>query len=141
MKKNYIKSLLNSLLLISMLNINAQCLTDAEFSKSNPKRDLRGVFLASVYSLNWPTNRLATPAVQQAELITILDNLKTNGYNTVFLQVRSECDALYNSTIEPWGYYLTGTQGLAPNPLWDPLLFAITEAHKRGLDLHAWLNP
>lgn len=124
-----------------MLNINAQCLTDAEFSKSNPKRDLRGVFLASVYSLNWPTNRLATPAVQQAELITILDNLKTNGYNTVFLQVRSECDALYNSTIEPWGYYLTGTQGLAPNPLWDPLLFAITEAHKRGLDLHAWLNP
>jgi len=124
-----------------MLNTNAQCLTDAEFSRSNPKRDLRGVFLASVYNLNWPTNRLATPAVQQAELITILDNLKTNGYNTVFLQVRSECDALYNSGIEPWGYYLTGTQGLAPNPVWDPLSFAITEAHKRGLDLHAWLNP
>lgn len=141
MKKNYIKLLFNSLLLISVLNNNAQCLMDVEFSKSNPKRDLRGVFLASVYSLNWPTNRLATPAVQQAELITILDNLKTNGYNTVFLQVRSECDALYNSTIEPWGYYLTGTQGLAPNPLWDPLSFAITEAHKRGLDLHAWLNP
>ncbi len=53
----------------------------------------------------------------------------------------SECDALYNSAIEPWGYYLTGTQGLAPNPLWDPLSFAITEAHKRGLDLHAWPNP
>ena len=141
MKKNFTKILLISLLLISILSINAQCLMDAEFSKSNPKRDLRGVFLASVYSLNWPTNRLATPAVQQAELITILDNLKANGYNTVFLQVRSECDALYNSAIEPWGYYLTGTQGLAPNPLWDPLSFAITEAHKRGLDLHAWLNP
>jgi uncharacterized lipoprotein YddW (UPF0748 family) len=141
MKKNYIKLLLNSLLLISVLSSNAQCLTDVEFSKSNPKRDLRGVFLASVYSLNWPTNRLATPAVQQAELIAILDNLKANGYNTVFLQVRSECDALYNSAIEPWGYYLTGTQGLAPNPVWDPLSFAITEAHKRGLDLHAWLNP
>lgn len=141
MKKKYIKLLLNSLLLISVLSSNAQCLTDAEFSKSNPKRDLRGMFLASVYSLNWPTNRLATPSVQQAELITILDNLKANGYNTVFLQVRSECDALYNSAIEPWGYYLTGTQGLAPNPVWDPLSFAITEAHKRGLDLHAWLNP
>lgn len=128
-------------MLFNTLNSNAQCLMDTEFSKSNPKRDLRGVFLASVYSLNWPTNRLATPAVQQAELITILDNLKSNGYNTVFLQVRSECDALYNSAIEPWGYYLTGTQGLAPNPLWDPLSFAITEAHKRGLDLHAWLNP
>lgn len=99
------------------------------------------MFLASVYSLNWPTNRLATPEVQQAELIAILDNVKANGYNTVFFQVRSECDALYISSIEPWGYYLTGTQGLAPNPLWDPLSFAITEAHKRGLDLHAWLNP
>lgn len=141
MKKNYIKLLLNSLLLISILSSNAQCLKEVEFSKSNPKRDLRGVFLASVYSLNWPTNRLATPSVQQAELITILDNLKANGYNTIFLQVRSECDAMYNSGIEPWGYYLTGTQGLAPNPLWDPLSFAITEAHKRGLDLHAWLNP
>lgn len=139
MKKNY------PLILLFFIGVltssTAQCLMDAEFSKNNPKRDLRGVFLASVYSLNWPTNRLATPAVQQAELIAILDNVKANGYNTVFFQVRSECDALYNSSIEPWGYYLTGTQGLAPNPLWDPLSFAITEAHKRGLDLHAWLNP
>ncbi|MCV9931398.1 family 10 glycosylhydrolase [Flavobacterium sp. LS1R47] len=139
MKKNYLMILL---FFIGVLTSGtAQCSMDAEFNKSNPKRDLRGIFLASVYSLNWPTNRLATPAVQQAELIAILDNLKANGYNTVFLQVRSECDALYNSSIEPWGYYLTGTQGLAPNPLWDPLSFAISEAHKRGLDLHAWLNP
>lgn len=144
MKINYLKNIklqLFGLLLFNIINTSAQCLVNTEYSKSNPKSEMRGVFLASVYSLNWPTNRLATPAAQQAELITILDNLKANGYNTVFLQVRSECDALYNSTIEPWGYYLTGTQGLAPNPLWDPLSFAITEAHKRGLDLHAWLNP
>lgn len=144
MKKNTflnLKSVATFLLLINIGLLYSQCLPDAEFSKTNPKRDLRGVFLASVYNLNWPTNRLATPAVQQAELIAILDNLKLNGYNTVFLQVRSECDALYNSSIEPWGYYLTGTQGLPPNPLWDPLEFAIIEAHKRGLDLHAWLNP
>jgi uncharacterized lipoprotein YddW (UPF0748 family) len=141
MKKNYLKLLFINTLLINVLNMSSQCLTNTEFNKSNPKHELRGVFLASVYSLNWPTNRLATPAVQQAELIAILDNLKANGYNTIFLQVRSECDALYNSSIEPWGYYLTGTQGVAPNPLWDPLSFAITEAHKRGLDLHAWLNP
>lgn len=139
MKQNYLIILL--FFIGALTSGKAQCSMDAEFNKSNPKRDLRGVFLASVYSLNWPTNRLATPAVQQAELIAILDNLKTNGYNTVFLQVRSECDALYISSIEPWGYYLTGTQGLAPNPLWDPLSFAISEAHKRGLDLHAWLNP
>lgn len=139
MKQNYFIILLFFIGVLT--NSTAQCAMDAEFSKSNPKRDLRGVFLASVYSLNWPTNRLATPAVQQAELIAILDNVKANGYNTVFFQVRSECDALYISSIEPWGYYLTGTQGLAPNPLWDPLSFVITEAHKRGLDLHAWLNP
>jgi uncharacterized lipoprotein YddW (UPF0748 family) len=136
-----IKLLLIFLLLFNLVSTKAQCIANAEFSKNNPKRDLRGVFVASVYNLNWPTNRLASPAVQQAELIAILDNLVANNYNSVFLQVRSECDALYNSTIEPWGYYLTGTQGLAPNPLWDPLTFAITEAHKRGLDLHAWLNP
>ena len=79
--------------------------------------------------------------MQQAELVAILDNLKTNGYNTVFLQVRSEGDAMYPSTIEPWSQWLTGTQGLAPNPIWDPLAFAVTEAHNRGLELHAWLNP
>ena len=118
-----------------------QCIQNTEFNAANPKRDLRGVFVASVAGIDWPTNRMATVAVQQAELITILDNLKANGYNTVFLQVRPESDALYASTIEPWSYWLTGMQGTAPIPLWDPLAFAITEAHNRGLDLHAWLNP
>ncbi len=118
-----------------------QCPANPEFNESIPKRDLRGVFVASVSSLDWPTNRTATPAVQQAELRTILDNLKVNGYNTVFLQIRPESDALYASTNEPWSYWLTGAQGTAPTPLWDPLAFAITEAHARGLDLHAWLNP
>ena len=118
-----------------------QCVQGSEFSKATPKRDLRGVFLTSVFNLDWPTNRAATPAVQQAELITILDNLKINGYNTVFLQVRPECDALYISSLEPWSIRLTGTQGLAPSPLWDPLTFAVEAAHNRGLDLHAWINP
>ncbi|HEX9601830.1 MAG TPA: family 10 glycosylhydrolase, partial [Mariniflexile sp.] len=108
---------------------------------TTPKADLRGVFVPSISSLSWPTNRNATPTEQQAELITILDNLKANGYNTVFLQVRPESDALYASSIDPWSYWLTGTQGKAPVPLWDPLEFAVTEAHVRGLDLHAWLNP
>lgn len=132
-----------SILFLSLFSQLAmgQCPASPEFNESIPKRDLRGVFVGSVFSLDWPTNRAATPAVQQAELITILDNIKNNGYNTVFLQVRPECDALYASTIEPWSYWLTGAQGTAPSPLWDPLDFAITEAHSRGLDLHAWLNP
>lgn len=129
------------LLLFFSFFLNAQCVQNPASNSALPKRDLRGVFIASIASINWPTNRLATPAVQQAELITILDNIKANGYNTVFLQVRPECDALYNSTLEPWSYRLTGTQGLAPSPLWDPLEFAVTEAHNRSLDLHAWLNP
>ncbi|MEO8234666.1 MAG: family 10 glycosylhydrolase [Flavobacterium sp.] len=137
MKKNIILIFTSLIFQIS----TCQCIQNTEFYDATPKRDLRGVFLTSVFNLDWPTNRLATPAVQQAELIAILDNLKSNNYNTVFLQVRPECDALYNSSIEPWSYRLTGTQGLAPNPLWDPLAFAITEAHDRGLDLHAWLNP
>lgn len=121
--------------------VSTQCIQNPASTNAYPKRDLRGVFIATVFNLNWPTNRLATPAAQQAELIEILDTVKANGYNTVFFQVRSECDALYNSALEPWSYRLTGTQGLAPTPLWDPLAFAITEAHNRGLDLHAWLNP
>jgi uncharacterized lipoprotein YddW (UPF0748 family) len=129
------------LLLLTVTIAKSQCVTGTEFSKTTPKKDLRGVFVASVFNLNWPTNRLASPAVQQAELIAILDNLKSNGYNTVFLQVRSECDAMYVSSIEPWSQWLTGTQGVAPSPLWDPLAFAVTESHKRGLELHAWLNP
>ncbi len=120
---------------------STQSVADTDFSSTTPKGELRGVFLPSVSSLSWPTNRKATPAVQQAELITILDNLKANGYNTVFLQVRPESDALYASSIDPWSYWLTGTQGKAPTPFWDPLEFAVTEAHARGLDLHAWLNP
>ena len=128
-------------LLLCISIAQSQCIQGNEFSKTTPKRDLRGVFLASVFNLNWPTNRSATPAVQRAELITILDNLKANGYNTVFFQVRPSSDALYASTIEPWSNYLTGTEGLAPSPLWDPLEYAVTESHKRGLDLHAWINP
>ncbi|WP_395078098.1 family 10 glycosylhydrolase [Flavobacterium sp.] len=127
-------------LLIFQISVG-QCIQNIEFNDAIPKRDVRGVFLTSVYNLDWPTSRTASPSVQQAELIVILDNLKNNGYNTVFIQVRPECDALYNSTLEPWSYRLTGTQGLAPNPLWDPLSFATTQAHNRGLDLHAWINP
>lgn len=137
MKKIIILLFISSIFQMSM----GQCIQNIEFNNATPKRDVRGVFLTSVYNLDWPTSRTATPAVQQAELMIILDNLKANGYNTVFLQVRPECDALYSSNLEPWSYRLTGTQGLAPNPLWDPLTFAIAETHSRGLDLHAWINP
>ena len=118
------------------------CNPDApEVDDMNPKHDLRGAWVASVFNLDWPSSRILTTAQQQAELIKILDTLSRTGINTVYLQVRPESDALYASTIDPWSYWLTNQQGTAPSPLWDPLAFAITEAHARGMELHAWLNP
>lgn len=106
-----------------------------------PLRSLRGAWITSVFNLDWPTSRTASPAAQRAQLISQLDMLKNAGFNTVFLQVRTGSDALYQSAHEPWSFYLTGTEGLAPNPLWDPLAFAVDAAHERGLELHAWINP
>src|SRR5690606_24209457 len=81
------------------------------------------------------------PATQRSDLISILDAVKSLNINAFMFQVRPECDALYQSDIEPWSRWLTGTQGVPPNPFYDPLEFAINEAHKRGMELHAWLNP
>ncbi len=105
-----------------------------------PKREFRGAWIATVANLDWPTPG-STPAAQRTQLLAILDSLKAIGINAVFFQIRPECDALYESTIEPWSYWLTGRQGQAPAPFYDPLEFAIEQAHKRGMELHAWFNP
>lgn len=112
----------------------------AQSSSNTPKYEMRGAWIATVINLDWPIQR-DTPTNQQAALIRILDKLKSTGINAVFFQVRSESDAMYQSDLEPWSVYLTGEQGKAPNPAWDPLAFAIAEAHKRGMELHAWINP
>ncbi|RYE22585.1 MAG: hypothetical protein EOP51_12855, partial [Sphingobacteriales bacterium] len=106
-----------------------------------PKRDMRGAWVSSVSNIDWPSSRTLTTAQQQSSLLRILDTLANTGINTVFLQIRPEGDALYASTIDPWSYWLTNAQGTAPNPFWDPLAFAIEEAHKRGMELHGWINP
>jgi uncharacterized lipoprotein YddW (UPF0748 family) len=105
-----------------------------------PKREMRGVWISTHLSLDWP-NRTQTPAQQRAALAAILDHNKATGMNAAFFQVRSQADAMYASNLEPWSYYLTNNQGSAPAPVWDPLQFAIDESHKRGLELHAWINP
>src|SRR3954470_17722519 len=105
-----------------------------------PKRELRGAWLTTFYNIDWPDNS-QNPQQQQQALISILNSYKEAGINTVFMQIRSQCDAMYASNIEPWSSDLTGVQGLAPFPLWDPLAFAITECHKRALEIHAWINP
>jgi uncharacterized lipoprotein YddW (UPF0748 family) len=104
-------------------------------------REVRGVWVATVSNMDWPSSRTAPVAQQQAELRALFDRAQELKLNAVIFQVRPAADALYQSAIEPWSEFLTGTQGKAPDPVWDPLAFAITEAHARGLELHAWFNP
>jgi uncharacterized lipoprotein YddW (UPF0748 family) len=110
-------------------------------SPSAVRRELRGVWVASVSNIDWPSRPGLPVAQQQAELLAMLDRAQALKLNMVILQVRPAADALYASELEPWSEYLTGEQGRAPEPFYDPLAFAVTEAHRRGLELHAWFNP
>ena len=104
---------------------------------ANPKHEFRASWMTTGYSIDWPKNK--TAAGQQQELRQKLDALVAGNHNAVCLQVRSFCDALYKSSYEPWAECLTGTRGQDPG--YDPLEFAVEEAHKRGLELHVWVNP
>jgi len=106
-----------------------------------PRREFRGAWIATVHNLDWPSSRGLTPEAQRKELVGWLDELSGCGINCVVLQIRPECDALYASPYEPWCYHLTGAQGVAPVPFYDPLAFAVQQAHQRGMELHAWFNP
>lgn len=104
-------------------------------------REFRGAWVATVNNIDWPSKPGLPVQQQQRELIQILDRCQQLKLNVVILQVRPACDALYPSPFEPWSEYLTGIQGGAPTPYWDPLAFAVAQAHARGLELHAWFNP
>ena len=92
-------------------------------------------------NIDWPSQKALSTQEQKAELLAILDRAVQLKLNVLIFQVRSGCDAFYASRIEPWSEYLTGTMGKPPEPFYDPLAFAVEEAHKRGLELHAWFNP
>lgn len=104
-------------------------------------REMRAVWIASVANIDWPSAPGLPVAQQKAELQALLDRAARLNMNAVFLQVRPAADALYDSPYEPWSEFLTGRQGRPPDPYYDPLAFAVEEAHRRGLELHAWLNP
>lgn len=108
---------------------------------TNPKREFRATWIASVTNIDWPASTGRSVETLKQNLTDLLDNIKDAGLNAAFFQVRPECDALYKSNIEPWSHWITGSQGTAPAGDFDPLKFAIEEAHKRGIELHAWLNP
>ncbi len=107
------------------------------FAFSQTKREMRGAWIQCV---NGQFQGMGTQKMQQT-LTYQLDELQKDGVNVIIFQVRPECDALYESKLEPWSRFLTGQQGRAPQPYWDPLQWMITECHKRGMELHAWINP
>lgn len=114
-------------------------------SAIEPQREFRANWVATVGNIDWPKTKITTAGsqtqinAQKAELINILDNMKAANMNAVFLQIRPMADALYQTQITTWSSYLTGTRGKDPG--YDPLAFAIEEAHKRGMELHGWMNP
>lgn len=114
--------------------------TPAEAPPALP-REFRGVWVATVANIDWPSRPGLPVEQQKTEMRVILDRAQALKLNAIILQVRPAADALYASTLEPWSEYLTGKQGTAPDPYYDPLRTWIEEAHQRGLELHAWFNP
>lgn len=108
----------------------------------SPKREMRGVWLATVWGIDWPSVTGTTPAIQKkqkAEMMELLDRCEKMNLTSVFFQVRGMADVMYDSRLEPWSSFISGKRGMSPG--WDPLEFVVNECHKRGLECYAWVNP
>ena len=105
------------------------------------KYEFRGVWVATVDNIDWPSTKYLSTDSQKIEFIKLLDMHQHNGMNAIVAQIRPATDAFYPSQYEPWSEWLTGIQGHPPIPYYDPLAFMIGETHKRGMEFHAWMNP
>ncbi|RRB10780.1 glycoside hydrolase family 10 protein [Larkinella knui] len=114
-------------------------LSDAS-AQNPPKREFRAVWIATVDNIDWPSVRGMPADSQRAEFIAMLDQHQRAGINAVVVQIRAAADAFYAKSTEPWSFWLTGQQGRAPVPFYDPLEFMIRETHDRGMEFHAWFN-
>lgn len=110
-------------------------------SLAQARPEFRGVWIATVDNIDWPSQGNFNTDSQKTEFIHLLDMHQRNGLNALIVQVRPCTDAFYPSQYEPWSEWLTGTQGKPPIPYYDPLAFMVTETHKRGMAFHAWMNP
>jgi len=121
----------------------AEVVSPVRIVKKGPfvMREFRAAWIATVANINWPSKSGLSTKEQQREALVLLDFLQKHNYNAVIFQVRPQADAFYESDLEPWSYFLTGEEGKAPDPYYDPLNFWIEAAHDRGLELHVWLNP
>ena len=105
------------------------------------KPELRAVWIATITNIDYPDRPTVDSYGQKEQFIKLLDMHQRNGMNAIVMQIRPSTDAFYPSPFEPWSQWLTGTQGLAPVPYYDPLEFMIAETHKRKMEFHAWMNP
>ena len=105
------------------------------------KHEMRAAWVATVANIDWPQKGCFDTDSQKMQMIEILDSLKSLKFNAIVFQIRPTSDAFYESDLEPWSLFLTGKQGVAPEPYYDPLKFTITEAHRRQIEVHVWLNP
>lgn len=110
-------------------------------SNAQQKPEFRGVWIATVDNIDWPSKGNYNSDLQKLEFIKLLDMHQRNGMNAMIVQIRPVTDAFYPSQYEPWSEFLTGKQGQPPSPYYDPLEFMITETHQRGMEFHAWMNP
>jgi len=117
------------------------CLGFCFSAKAQPKYEFRAVWVASVENIDWPSKKGLPVDSQKVEFTRLLDMHKRNGMNAVVVQIRPAADAFYPSPYEPWSEWLSGVQGQAPSPYYDPLAFMIEETHRRGMEFHAWCNP
>lgn len=140
------KKLVHSICVFLFIVLLISCSSSKPTTQTAPvppsaEREFRAAWVATVANINWPSKPGLPVDSQKYEAIKLLDFLAKHHFNAVILQVRPQADALYKSDLEPWSYFLTGTQGKAPEPFYDPLQFWIDEAHNRGIELHVWLNP
>jgi uncharacterized lipoprotein YddW (UPF0748 family)/PKD repeat protein len=117
-------------------------LNQISYSQTYPKREFRAAWVSTVWNLDYPSSSGLSVATQQSQFINHITQLRNAGIRVVFIQVRPSCDAFYDSSLEPWSQWLTGApQNTTPSPYYDPLVFYVNECHKRGMELHAWVNP
>jgi len=110
-------------------------------AQSIPEKELRAVWITTAFNIDWPSSSNLSADEQKKEFINLLEAHQRNGINAIFVQVRPAAEVFYESKYEPWSHWLTGLQGKAPVPYYDPLRFMLDECHKRNIEFHAWINP
>jgi uncharacterized lipoprotein YddW (UPF0748 family) len=130
----------NILVACALILVFGGCASEKRILSTPSKRELRGVWIATVDNIDWPRRGDTNSVSQQQDFVKIINEHQRSNINALFVQVRDACDAFYAKSPEPWSEWLTGKQGKAPVPFYDPMEMMITEAHSRGMEFHAWLN-